>query len=60
MLRLALWGLLTVAAAGFLAAAIFMLAKAIGTLILIALFVGAVYWVLKLALRAFRTKVTNG
>lgn len=48
MLKLALLGLLIVAAAGVLAAAIFMVAKVIGTLILIALFILAAHLVLKL------------
>lgn len=51
MLKLALLGLLIVAAAGVLAAAIFMVAKVIGTLILIALFIGACYLVIKVALK---------
>lgn len=51
MLKLALLGLLIVAAAGVLAAAIFMVAKVIGTLILIALFIGACYLVIKVVLK---------
>lgn len=56
MLKMAFWGLVIVAVAGILAAAILFVARAIAALLGIAILAGAVFLVLKLALRAFRTK----
>ena len=56
MLGLALKGLLIVAVAGFLAAAILIVARVIAGVLLIILFVSATWLVLRLALRAVRTK----
>lgn len=50
MTKTALLGLLTMAAAGVLAAAIFMVAKAIAVLLFIALFIGALILALKAAM----------
>lgn len=51
-MRLALVALLTLAAAGILAAAIFMVARVVAGVLLAALFVGACYLALKLALKS--------
>ena len=52
MLKLALWGLVIVAATGILVAAILILARLVVGLILVIVFVGAIWLCLKLLYRA--------
>ena len=59
MIKLALWGLLTVAVAGLLAAAIFVLARVIAALIGIIMFVWISWWIIKLIYRAHRKRKTS-
>lgn len=58
MIKLALWGLLIVAVAGLLAAAILLLARVIASLIGIALFIVALWWVMKLVFRSLKARKT--
>lgn len=58
MMKLTLWGLMVVAAAGILVAAIFILARVMVTLLLIAFVVGMVFLALKAAQRALRARKT--